>query len=160
MSGRFWLVAVPTLWIAGALQMALAPRMALPGAPPDFPLVALTALALLSERRAGTAAGFAAGLLQGVLAGANLAAYAISRTLLGFGLGWVRFAGLVPNAVVAGLAAAVGTLLAQSMLMFAAHRGPVIPFLAGTLGAAMIDGALAMPLYALLRRLIEPEHDR
>ena len=160
MSARFWLVAAPTLWIAGALQMALAPRMGVSGAPPDFPLVALAALALLGERRAGTAVGFVAGLLQGVLAGANLAAYAISRTLLGFGLGWVRFAGLVPNAIVAGLSAFVGTLLAQGMLMFAAHRGPVVPFLAGTLWAAMIDGALAMPLYALLRRSIAPEHDR
>lgn len=160
MNGRFWLVAVPALWIAGALQMALAPRLAFSSAQPDFPLVVLASLALLGERRAGTAVGFFAGLLQGVLAGANLAAYAISRTLLGFALGWIRFAGLVPNAVVAGLAAAAGTLLAQGLLMFAAHRGPVVPFLAGTLLAAMIDGALAMPLYALLRRLIDPENDR
>lgn len=160
MSGRFWLVAVPTLWIAGALQMALASRVGLSGARPDFPLVALAALALLGERRSGTVVGFVAGLLQGVLAGANLAAYAVSRTLLGFALGWVRLSGLVPNAFVAGLSAAVGTLLVQGILMFTAHHSPVIPFLTGTLLAAMIDGALAMPLYALLRRLIDPEHDR
>lgn len=160
MSGRFWLVAIPTLWIAGALQEALAPRMAVAGAPPDFPLVALACLALLGERREGTVAGFVAGLLRGVLAGANLSVYAISRAVLGFVLGWIRFAGLVPNGLVAGLAAAAGTLAAQGMLMLAAHRGPVLPFLGGTLFSAMIDGALAMPLYALLRRLIEPATDR
>ena len=160
MSGRYWLVALPTLWIAGALQEALAPRMAVAGSPPDFPLVALAALALLGERKEGAVTGFVAGLLRGVLAGANLAVYAISRMVLGFGLGWVRHAGLVPNALVAGLSAAVGTVLAQGMLMLSAHRGPVVPFLAGTLFSAMIDGALAIPLYASLRRLIEAANDR
>ena len=160
MKARFWLVAIPTLWIAGSLQEALAPRMAVSGSPPDFPLVALAALALLGERKEGLVAGFVAGLLRGVLAGANLAIYAISRMVLGFVLGWVRHAGLVPNALVAGLSAAVGTVFAQSLLMLVAHRGPVLPFLGGTLFSAMIDGALAIPLYASLRRLIEPANDR
>ena len=160
MNGRFWIVALPTLWIAGALQEALAPRMAVAGSPPDFPLVALAALALLGERKEGALAGFLAGLLRGVLAGSNLAIYAISRMILGFGLGWVRYAGLVPNALVAGLSAGIGTVVAQGMLMLVAHRGPVLPFLAGTLFSAMIDGALAIPLYASLRRLIEPANDR
>ena len=161
MSGfRFWVVAIPTLWIAGALQEALAPRLAVYGSPPDFPLIVLAALALLGERKAGTLTGFFAGLIRGVLAGANLAAYAISRTILGFVLGWIRFAGLIPNAPVAGISAFVGTLLAQGLVMIPAHRGPLVPFLAGTLITAGINGALAMPLYALLRRLIDPSNDR
>ena len=157
---RFWAVAIPAFWLSGALQESLASRMVLFQGGPDFPLVALAALALLGERRAGTVCGFLAGALRGVLAGTNLASYAISRTLLGFVLGWVRTAGLIPNASVAGLSAFVGTLLAQGLLMFAAHRGPVLPFLGGTLFSAMINAALAMPLYALLRRLIEPPSDR
>jgi cell shape-determining protein MreD len=159
-AGRFWLVAVPTLWLAGAVQQALAPRMAVYGSPPDFPLTALAALALLGERKAGTLVGFAAGAIRGVLAGANLAVYAVGRTLLGFALGWVRFAGLVPNAPVAGISAFAGTILAQGLVLLLAHRGPVIPFLTGTLFSATINGALAMPLYALLRRLIDPKDDR
>lgn len=160
MSGRYWVVAIPTLWLMGALQQALASRMSVSGATPDFPLVALSALALLGERRAGTLTGFLAGLIRGVLAGTNLAVYAASRTLLGFCLGWIRFAGLIPNAWVAGLSAFIGTLLAQTLVMLVSHRGPVVPFLAGTLFSAMIDGALAMPLYAALRRLIDPSDDR
>ena len=157
---RFWLVALATLWLAGAFQESVASRMTLSGGSPDFPLIALAALALLGERKAGTVCGFAAGLIRGVLAGTNLAAYAVTRTLLGFILGWVRFAGLIPNASVAGLSALVGTILAQGLLMFAVHRGPVLPFLGGTLYSAMINAALAMPLYALLRHLIETESDR
>ena len=160
MSGRYLLVALPTLWIAGGLQEALAPRMAVAGSSPDFLLVALAALALLGDRKSGLLTGFVAGLLRGVLAGTNLAVYAIGRMLLGFGLGWIRSAGLVPNALVAGLAAAGGTLFAQGALMLVAHRGPVLPFLGGTLFSAVIDGALAIPLYASLRRLIEPANDR
>lgn len=160
MNGRFWLVAVPTLWLAGVLQESLAPHLSVAGAPPDFPLVALSCLALLGERREGTVAGFLAGLVRGVLAGANLAAYATSRTLLGFALGWVRFAGLVPNALVAGLGAFTGTVATGLIVMLVSHRGPVLPFLAGTLFSAMIDGALAMPLYALLRRPLDPANER
>ncbi len=157
---RFWLAALPTLWLAGALQESVASRLALSGGTPDFPLIALAALALLGERKAGTVCGFLAGLIRGVLAGANLAAYAVTRTLLGFALGWVRYAGLIPNALVAGLCALVGTILTQGLLMFAIHRGPVLPFLGGTLYSAMINAALAMPLYALLRRMIETQSDR
>lgn len=159
-AGRFWLAAVPALWLAAALQETVAPRWAVAGVPPDFLLATLAALALLGERKEGTLAGFAAGALRGALAGANLAAYAISRTLLGFLLGWVRFAGLVPNAPVAGLSAAVGTLFAQGLVMVSAHRGPVLPFLGGTLLTAVINGVLAMLLYALLRRAIDPQSDR
>ena len=101
-----------------------------------------------------------AGAIRGALAGANFAAYAISRTLLGFLLGWVRFAGLVPNAAVAGLSASVGTLFVQGLLMIFAHRGAMLPFLAGTLYSAVINGVLAMLLYALLRRAIDPQSDR
>ena len=54
----------------------------------------------------------------------------------------------------------VGTLLAQGLVMIPAHQGPLVPFLAGTLMTAGINGALAMPLYALLRRLIDPSNDR
>jgi hypothetical protein len=72
----------------------------------------------------------------------------------------VRFAGLVPNAPVAGISAFAGTILAQGLVLLFAHRGPVIPFLTGTLLSATINGALAMPLYALLRRLIDPKDDR
>ena len=157
---RFWLAAVPTLWLAGALQESVASRMAVSGGSPDFPLIVLAALALLGERKAGTVCGFLAGLMRGVLAGANLAAYAVTRTLLGFALGWVRHAGLVPSMFVAGLSAGIGTIVTQTLLMFAVHRGPVLPFLGGTLYSAMIDAALAMPLYALLRRLIEVQSDR
>lgn len=153
---RYWAVAAPTLLLAGALQESLANRMSVVGSPPDFPLIALSALALLGERRAGTVVGFVAGLLRGVLAGSNLATYAVGRTLLGYGLGWIRFAGLIPNGFVAGLSAAVGTLLTQGVVMVVAHRGPLIPFLTGTILTAMINGALAMPLYGLLRRLIDP----
>lgn len=157
---RFWLVAVPTLWLAGAFQEALAPRMTISGGSPDFPLIALACLALLGERRSGTIAGFVAGVLRGVFAGANMAVYAISRTILGFVLGWIRFAGLIPNVPVVGFSAFLGTILAQGMVMIPAHRGPLLPFLGGTLLSAAINGALAMPLYALLRRLIDPSNDR
>jgi len=159
-NGRYWLVAIPTLWIMGGLQESLSSRMTISGSAPDFPLIALTCLALLGERKAGTISGFIAGALHGVLAGVNMAVYTISRTILGFVLGWIRFAGLIPNVPVVGFSAFLGTILAQGMVMIPAHRGPLLPFLGGTLLSAAINGALAMPLYALLRRLIDPPNDR
>lgn len=158
--GRYWAAAIPTLWLAAVLQQAVAPRIAILGTAPDFLLAALTALALLGERRSGMLGGFLAGLLRGCLAGSSLTPYLIGRTIVGYGLGWVRSAGLIPNAAVAGAAGFVATLVSQGVLMMLAHRGPLVPFLTGTLITAAINGALAMPLYALLRRVIDPNNDR
>lgn len=151
-----WVIALSGLWLAAGLQAGLAPYLTVLGAAPDFPLIVLTVVCLFASRTAATCLGFLAGLLYGAVAGANLAHYVISRTVTGFGAGWANAIGFEPNVWVAGLAAAVGTLVSQLLLLLLAPPASIPAYLGDTIGSAMVNGVLAMPVYALLNRFLRP----
>lgn len=150
-----WL-AVFLIWVAGGLQQTLSPRIEFLTGQPDFLLVMLSSLGLFCNRRGGSVLGFAIGLIHGGLAGADLSAYTVTRTVVGFLLGWFNELELESNWVLAFLVTAGITVLAQLMLMFGVHRGPLTPFLTGTLISAVYNGVLAIPVYALLKRILGP----
>lgn len=152
---RPFLVSLLALWVAGALQQALAPRLALGPVMPDFPLIVIAALAPLLGRRNGTILGFGAGLVHGALAGANLAAYTITRALAGFLIGWLRDTGSEERPTVAAVAGAVATVFVGIVMVFVAPPASIGAFLFGTIGAAVVNGALASLVHALLRRFVE-----
>jgi len=153
LAGLLW--GLLLLWLAAVCQMALAPRMAVAGATPDFPLVVLACGGLYCERKPATVLGFGAGLVQGIVAGANLTLYVASRTIAGFLLGWFNQVGVQVNWVVSCGYAAVVTIVAQFLLMFlGAHHGPLFPFIEGTLATAVYNGVIALPVYALLSRFL------
>lgn len=156
MTARFVLLAVVLLWIAGGLQQAVAPRLTLLGTTPDFLLIVMVNLTLFSNRRGGAVLGLFAGWIRGALAGANLAVYVGTRVLTGFLLGWFTDLEIEGHPLLACFATVAATLLAQGLLVFAIHRGPLAPFLAGTLLVAAVNGVLAMPVYAGLRRALDP----
>lgn len=155
MSGlRGVLVATAMLWLAAVLEQGVAQRLSIFGCPPNFLLAVLAPMALVSRPSVGGTIGFFAGLLQGGLAGANLTHYVISRALTGFftslgGLLDIRIALLV-----AGLLCASATLVAQLILMFLAPPpgGNLVSFLLQSIGTAVYNGVIGMPVYALLRR--------
>jgi cell shape-determining protein MreD len=149
------LVSIALLWLAGVAQMALAPRMEIGHGIPNFLLVALACLSVYGNRRSATMVGFGAGLIEGVLAGANLTLYVASRTVAGFLVGWFNALDVEVNAILCVVTAIVVTLFAQFLLLFlGAHHGPLPPFLEGTLVTAVYDGVIALPVYALLNRLL------
>lgn len=145
------------LWLAGVLQQGLAERLAIFGVAPNFLLIALGPMALLSRPSVGGTMGFFAGLIQGALAGANLTHYVISRTLAGFLTSLGNQLDIRLALTVAGLACAATTFIAQLILMFLAPpSGSLIAYLFGSLGMALYNGVLAIPLYSLLRRWFAP----
>lgn len=149
------LVQAIALFLAGAIQQALAPRMSILGAVPDFILVVVICVSLMSNRPKGAIVGFAGGVIEGALAGANTSAYAISRTLAGFCASWSKVLGFEMSLLAVGVAAFFSTILAETIWMFIGLRSGVGGFLAATIGTAVYNGVLAMPLYALLKRLAE-----
>lgn len=60
-------LGLAALWVAGILQIALAPRLGIGMGWPDFGLVVLSCLGLFCDRRGVTLLGFGAGLIQGSL---------------------------------------------------------------------------------------------
>lgn len=151
------LTGVVLLWLAAVLQQGLAERLAIFGVAPNFLLIALGPMALLSRPSVGGTMGFFAGLIQGALAGANLTHYVISRTLAGFLTSLGNQLDIRLALIVAGLACAATTFIAQLILMFLAPpSGSLIAYLFGSLGMALYNGILAIPLYSLLRRWFGP----
>lgn len=156
MSGvRGWVVVAVCFYFAAALQ-PLAPRFALCGLSPDFLLVTLAVFLHFSSRRGGMVLGFAAGVLAGALPGANMAHYVISRTVAGFFGSWARALGVEEGRATAAASAFAITLIAQIVLMFLAPPARIGPFLGATIGSAVVNGVLAIPLYALVSRVLGP----
>lgn len=147
----FW-ACVIVLWLAGGCQVSVSPRVPLFGASPNLFLVALACLAIQSEPRSGAVIGFFAGLFEGCMAGANLAQYAISRCLVGYAVGMLARLEFDSNWVLAAIVAFLTTVASQLILMFMAPPPSVSGFLLATIGSAIYNGVLAIPLFVLLAK--------
>jgi rod shape-determining protein MreD len=149
-------VAAVALWFGAVLQQSVG-RYGIAGARPDYILVMLSCLCLYASRSGGALAGFFAGLLSGAITGANLTQYIFSRSVAGFADAWARNLGLDANALTAALNSFFMTLVAQLILMFFAPPPGIATFLGATIGSAMVNGVLAVPVHALLRRILGPQ---
>lgn len=159
MKGLFTVVALLLLWLGASVQFALAPRMAIFGCPPDLFLAVLLPASLVARRSGATLFGFLAGVLQGGVAGANLTHYAISRAFAGFCGSWARGMLAEPHGLLVFLHAAIGTLLAQLLLMFLAPPSEIARYLFATIGTAVYNGVIAIPVHAILRRTVRDDSE-
>jgi rod shape-determining protein MreD len=150
-----WVVAILLLWIAGAAQEAIAFQISFGGISPDFPLIVVICVGLFSDKRSGAVLGFLAGVIHGAIAGGHMAAYAVTRTLVGFLTGWFNGMEFEGNAAVAFVVTAAATLCTQITFLLLNPRGAILPFLLATIGSAMYNGVLAIPLYALLTKVLD-----
>ena len=150
-----WLIAILTLWIAGGLQQAVAFQVSAGGVAPDFLLVAIVSLSLFSLRRNGSVVGFIGGALHGAIAGGHMAAYVITRTLVGLCVGWVTGMEFEGNTAVAAIVTAAATLASQLTFLLMNPHGAILSALLATIGSAVYNGVLAIPLYALLRKVLD-----
>ncbi|MBX3118368.1 MAG: hypothetical protein KF784_04830 [Fimbriimonadaceae bacterium] len=154
---KYIVTAAVTLWVCAAMQQALAARLGIFGASPDFLLVALTALCLFSPKPIGGAyLGFVAGALNGAIAGANLTHYIFSRVLGGFLAAKSRNPKYPPKAPTIFATMAGVTLVSQIVLMFFAPPSGIAGFLGATILSALYNGVLCLPLHALLQRILKP----
>lgn len=144
------------LWLAGGFQQAVAPALRIGSVAPDFFIIAIGCLAIFGNRRTGTTMGFLGGLLEGALAGTHMGAYTISRSIAGFVAGWFTSLEFESGLMVAVIVVAASTAVAQLLLMFIAPPGQIPAFLLATMGSAVYNGVLAIPLYAFLRRVVDP----
>jgi rod shape-determining protein MreD len=99
----------------GLAQTTLAPALRVGDVTPDIPLIMVILLALRRGPELGCLAGFVTGVLQDAAAGGLIGAQALTKALVGFGLGqiggrlWVReplvqVPGLVLLSLVEGVA--------------------------------------------------------
>ncbi|MDI9637331.1 rod shape-determining protein MreD [Kamptonema cortianum] len=152
-----WAVIVSILLIGLAviLQVTGINRMELFGARPDLPIVVAFCIASFSRPAGGAAAGFASGLFLGALSGATLAHYVFSQTIVGFLLGKTSYEERDTRAGV--LIIVLSSLACGLILMFLAPRRDITGSIQATILAALFNGVVAVPVYALVRRLFRPQ---
>jgi rod shape-determining protein MreD len=80
-------LALLAVFGGGVAQATLTPMLQVAGVTPDVPLIVVVLLALRRGPEFGCAAGFLAGLLQDAAGGGLLGVQALTKALIGFGIG-------------------------------------------------------------------------
>jgi rod shape-determining protein MreD len=158
---RLILVAGVLLWLAGGCQQSAAVPVSLGSFAPNYLLLVMAVLAPYMSTFGSATVGLFAGIVQGGLAGANLTAYSVSRIFAGLAVGKLHQAELAQSPFVAALSAAVTVVVAQAVLLFLAPTVNVGAFVLATMGTAIYNGVLAVPLdWAIGKVLRNSAHDR
>ena len=149
------------LLLAMVLQVSTFSQLDMLGGNADITVLVVAAIALYSGSVPGAIAGFSAGLLLDLALGANLGATSLVLTVVGYFVG--RFMeirdpahGLIPLPVslVASGAYVVGVAAVQFML----DIGATVSILAvrEMVATILLNTILALPVFALVRRVIRP----
>jgi rod shape-determining protein MreD len=143
------------------LQVSTFSQVDLLGGNADITVLVVAALALYSGSVPGAIVGFTAGLLLDLALGANLGATSLVLTVVGYFTG--RFMELrdpahglipLPVALVASSAYVVGVAAVQFML----DIGATVSVLAvrEMVATILLNTILALPVFALVRRVVRP----
>ncbi len=143
------------------LQVSVVAQLTILGGRANLIPVVVAALALLGGSIAGATAGFTAGFMLDLAMGMSLGGSSLALTGVGYGVG--RFGelrdvshGLLPIAVAA--AATAGYDLAYGAITFMLDIGASVSALVlrDMLMAIVLNAALGLPLFALVRRIVRP----
>ena len=155
MVGRLAAVAL----VGVIVQMAAISQITVFGVPADLSALLVASVGLLAGSVTGATFGFAVGLLVDTALLQTLGLSALLLTTIGYGAGRLRELrdpahGLTPMAVGAAAAAiySVGFVILQFML--GADIPVNFPLLRQVLITIVLDALFALPVYALLRRIL------
>ena len=154
------LKVVVLMFLAAILQVTIFGQIDILGGYPDVVLLTLVAVALLRGSIYGAAAGFLVGLIVDT---ANLATLGVTSLLLTIAGYWIgrygettgrdRAHAPVLSIAVTTLAYQIAALVLRYMLGQNAPGGEIFSGLAPTV---LLNLILALPVYALTRRLLRP----
>ena len=150
------------LFVAALLQSVCADAMGIRGAHPDLLTATAIVGALFCDANGGAALGFFAGLLHACLVTPPFGGFGsliVSRTLVGFGVGWLEERIFRDNALLSLSLVTIGTALAEGLFFLFAPQRNILHW-ARALGlTTLYNPLLALPLYALLRRFLRVERE-
>ena len=143
---------VLTVFGGGLAHATVAPALRIADVAPDIPLIVVVLLALRRGPEFGCAAGFVAGLLQDVAAGGLIGIQALTKALVGFGLGTAggrlrvtQPLVQIPGLVLLTLAEGVARFTLLQLFRFPAPFGELMTFVIlpqalynGFIGAALV----------------------
>jgi rod shape-determining protein MreD len=155
---RLWVLGV----VAVVVQLAAVSQVTLLGVTADLTPLVVMSVGLLAGSIPGACMGFGMGLFVDMALVQDLGVNSLIGVAVGYGAGRLRELRdpghtLVP--VAAGAAAAAAWAIGFSVMQFLLGvDAPVSMLLARDIVAtAIVDGVLALPVYAVVRRVLAPE---
>ena len=145
---------VPAIWLilAGSAQMALAPKLGIFGAKPDFLLVAATLLSINRGTDAAAVIGFFAGLIHGGITNTKMAAFVISRILGSIGASLVGRTSVAATPLTVMVASLAATGIASLIYMLLGVPKDLWNWVLSTIGTIAYNAVLVGILFALFNR--------
>jgi rod shape-determining protein MreD len=144
---------------AVVLQVSGVSEITVLGGNPDLVPLTVAAVAYYGGSVSGAATGFSMGVLLDLVSGQTMGASSLILTALGYGVGRFRELrdpshGLMPIAVAAAATLFWGAAFAavSFMLDIGARVSPLV--IRDALVASLLNGALALPVFALTRKLL------
>ena len=142
---------VLTVFGGGMAQATLGSAMRIGNVTPDIPLIVVVLLALRRGPEFGCLAGFAAGLLQDAASGGLIGVQALTKALIGFGIGLAsqplrvtQPLVQVPGLILLTVAEGIVRFALLAMFHFPAHFGDLMMYV--VLPQALYNGFLAAAL--------------
>jgi len=149
------------IFAAVILQLSGLGPMSFFGGHPDLVPLAVAVVAIYAGSVTGAATGFAAGLVLDLAVGATLGASSLVLTAVGYAVGRYREVrdpahGLM--AIPVGAAATLGFLVAFTSVSFMLDVGASVSplVLRDMLITTLLNTLLALPVFALCRRILRP----
>jgi rod shape-determining protein MreD len=154
--------AAVVLFVAAVAQVSIFSQVHVFGAVPDLLLVTLVAIALLRGSVVGAVGGFFAGLVVDTATLGTLGLTSLVLTLAGFWIGRYGETTGRDRAHAPFLSVAVVTVLYQLGLLVVhfvlGESAPAGAVARSLLPAIVLNLILTAPVYALVRRLLRPDH--
>ena len=151
-----WAWAIGVLWLAAGLQMGVMPSFSYGLFAPDILFATCCVVCFFATRRAGAFFGLLAGLYMGAIIGVNMASLMILRMFAGLAVAWMSNVDMDRNPNSVALLTGLATLFVQLVTLFIAPKPAIGSFLLATIAVAVVNGVLAMPIYAFLNRFMDP----
>ena len=151
------------LVLALLVQMVFADAVGIRGAHPDFVLLTVLLGALFCDANQGAQLGFWGGLAYASIVSpphGGFGSLIISRTLAGFGVGWLEERIFRDHPVLAVALTAGGTALTEAIFFVFAPQPHALHWARAAATTTLYNAALAGPLYLLMRRLLGRLRDR
>lgn len=126
---------------------------------PDFPLLVLACVALVTNPNTAAWAGFFTGLLHASMLEQTVGSLIVSRVLAATAVAYLPLVLSNRHWLSAVPAVAMLTLLCQTLFYLAAPSLGGGAFWEATVGSMVYNIALAIPAYWLIRRILPPEPD-
>jgi len=143
---KWWVTFGFLLWLSAGF-------LGVPGPVSKLTLLVLAIMTLFGSRMQGLLGGFLVGLVEGAVIGSNIAAFAASRMIVGYILGSLRSLDFDANFIVAAVWAFLTSITAQILFRIGVPGGSFVEVALATLGAALLNAALAIPLYWLASKV-------